>query len=94
MEILANECLYFRAGKWMFASKKEKEKEGIEINGRIRYTRYEAEGGAHVPLSKHLAPPWSPVWRAPWPGPPVAGAVEQNQEVRHGGGWGGGGKII
>lgn len=45
----------------------------------LRYTRYEAEGGAHVPLSKHLAPPWSPVWHAPWPGPPVVGAVGQTK---------------
>lgn len=64
----------------------KKKRKGNLNNGRIRYTRYEAEGGAHVPLSKHLAPPWSPVWRVPWPGPLVVGAVEQTKmSVRTGG---------
>lgn len=59
----------------------QKEKGGENKIWSIRYTRSEAEGGAHVPLSKHLAPPWSPVWRAPWPGPPAAGAVEKNKKL-------------
>lgn len=72
-----NISVYFTVGQSLCLNeKKRKEKEEEKINGSLRYTRYEAEGGAHVPLLKHLAPPWSPVWRVPWPGPPVVGAVE------------------
>jgi len=63
-----------------------KVKEGNIYKWGVLFTRYEAEAGAHVPLSKHLAPPWSPVWHAPWPGPLVVGAVEQiKRSVRAGG---------